>query len=89
MRIVLCPHCGETTHAKLVYCVECGHSWPHAGGVTYCQHPPAHDGDRQLVCSGCGYGADKEGVIAPDGTLILYPHSATANILRGKRVDTD
>lgn len=83
MTIVLCPHCGDTTGASRVFCPECGHSWPHGGGVTYCRHPPRHDTDRQLVCAGCGYPADKEGVLAPDGSLIPYPHSPIAHLLGG------
>ncbi len=88
-RTVYCPNCGETNGATLVYCPECGHSWPHGGGVTFCQHPPEHDGDRALVCAGCGYQADKEGVIAPDGRLIPYPHSVIAQYLRSKQGGTD
>ncbi len=78
-----CPNCGEKTGARLVYCLECGHSWEHGAGVTFCRFPPKHDGDRQLYCAGCGYAADKEGVIAPDGRLIPYPNSPIANYLRG------
>jgi hypothetical protein len=80
-RFIYCPHCGADTGAKLVYCTECGHSWLHGHGVTFCTHPPEHDGDRRLICSGCGYQADREGVITPDGNLIPYPDSVIAQLI--------
>lgn len=82
MANILCPNCGQETGAAYVYYPEYGCSWPHGSGVVFCKHPAEHEGDRHLVCAGCGLVADREGVVAPNGGVILYQHSTAAQIIK-------
>ncbi len=69
-----CPVCGLSS---LAYCRECSHSWDMSDGVTTCQHAPDHVSDRSLHCASCGGRVSSQGVIRPDGTLVVFPKSIT------------